>query len=320
MLPGGSSDTTGAPAGTHSPCTKSVSCTSPSRGDALRLLREPPVGLRERGARGGDLGLGGADLVGARGEPRGRELRAQLLDLSRGRARPGCARRRGARPRRSWRGSSSSLALEVRFGELEVRLRLDELRRAPPRSRLGRFAFCRFASCACARATRSSASRRCAASFSCSSAKSGVAGCRPGRRASPRAWRAARRTARRRARTRPRRSPGGAAAADRCSRRRRRRGALRLRAAPSGVRRAASTALAVPLHELLQGEPGRIEAALHRAGRAPGGRTAPRGRGSASRGSGASAPRRAPRRRSAARRRRFRGSARATAARAAGGR
>ena len=79
---------------------------------ALRLLRQPPVGLRERGARGGDLGLGGADLVGARGEPRGRELRSQLRDPR-------------AVALERWLRASSSRSREMKFCADELFLALE---------------------------------------------------------------------------------------------------------------------------------------------------------------------------------------------------
>ena len=320
MLPGGSSDTTGAPAGTHSPCTNSVSWTSAVLRRALRLLREPPVGLRERGARGRDLGLGGADLVGAGGEPRGRRAAR-------------ASRRPAPRARAAWLRASSSalgrnvvgavellLAPEVRLGELEVRLRLGELGAhrldlARP-LRLLQVVELRLRARERGRPPRAAAPPRCpargrtaaSAALTWSPRFTGELGELPGERrgdADVLALGVALEALLRRI----------AAAGGELP-----RGGSRLRAAPSGVRRAASARLAVALGELLQREPGRVEAPLHRAVEHA---AHERHREAAeallvdqARARGIERSRR----RSAARPRRARAGARATAARAAGGR
>ncbi len=72
-----------------------------------RALREPPVGLRERVARGSRVGFGGADLVRARRQLRRRHLRPAGSPPALRRARAACARRRARRRSRSrWRGAA----------------------------------------------------------------------------------------------------------------------------------------------------------------------------------------------------------------------
>ena len=170
-------------------------------------------------ARGGRLGLGGADLVGpragarsvsscARARPRAPRSRSRAAVASSAR----CWLTKPLDTRSSWRASSFSESIG---GDL----RPARAARAPRRSRSGGVPLRRSSTCACARFTRSSASRRGGILVLGLEREERRARVDLLRRAARRASPACRRTARRRARIRLRRSPAAAGGPESAARR-----------------------------------------------------------------------------------------------------